>query len=181
MLTLCCNHSVKRARQVSEHVIARAPARGNLPSTATGDCFVVALLAMTGSRQCSIPHISEWIRSVNQYSCQDSQVLVSYGRSLYPGNRRKQLRRIIGALVLATAFFLLQPPTDAQAGQTGRQTGPQLDHTLMGFKRLGAWYFLCDAPMVTGDISPRYVSYFPPPMPCGPMQYPQPTPLRKGK
>jgi hypothetical protein len=50
-----------RGRLLSEHVIARAIARGNLPSTATGDCVVVALLAMTGSRHCSFPPVGEWI------------------------------------------------------------------------------------------------------------------------
>jgi hypothetical protein len=56
-------HSVMWGHRLSVHFIARAPARGNLPSTATGDCFVVALLAMTGSRRCSFPHVSEWTQA----------------------------------------------------------------------------------------------------------------------
>jgi hypothetical protein len=53
--------------------------------------------------------------------------------------------------------------------------GPELDHTLMGMKEQGVWYFPCVAPQYPVKIGPSYVSYGPPP-PCAPIPGPPVAP-----
>jgi hypothetical protein len=87
--------------------------------------------------------------------------------------RSRHLRKILGLLFVASVLLFLGLPGSVHAGSAGkRQASPPLDHTLMAFKQQGIWYFLCDAPIPTGGIPPSYLSYFPPPPPCGPIPYP---------
>ncbi len=57
----------------------------------------------------------------------------------------------------------------ACAGGSAGPKEPPLDTTLMGMKEQGVWYFLCAAPTFPHRIPPHYMTYGPPPPPCGPV------------
>ena len=47
--------------------------------------------------------------------------------------------------------------------------GTPLDLVLMKHKEQGVWYFPCAAPINLYRIPPHYLSFAPPPPPCGPV------------
>jgi len=54
---------------------------------------------------------------------------------------------------------------------------PPLDPTLMGFKEIGTWYFLCTAPTYMDRIPPHYLTFGPPPVPYCPPPMPMAGPV----
>jgi hypothetical protein len=86
------------------------------------------------------------------------------------------------ACFLSALFAMCLTPPICQGGPSGRMNAPALDHTLMGFKEQGAWYFLCTAPAYPVRIGPSYQTYGPPPPPCPapPCAFPPPV-TRMGK
>lgn len=72
--------------------------------------------------------------------------------------------------VLFLTVFMMVTVAVCRAGGSGRYTqSPPLDHSLMGFKEQGVWYFPCAAPEHQPRIPPHYATYGPPPPPyCAP-------------
>lgn len=79
-----------------------------------------------------------------------------------------QPRLFISAAIL-TILLIAMTGLSLGGGNGPYQQGPELDHTLMGFKEQGAWYFPCVAPQYPVRFGPAYVTYGPPPPPCGPV------------
>lgn len=82
-------------------------------------------------------------------------------------------------MLFAIAAIVMAAAITCMAGGPGKHLqGPPLDHTLMGFKEQGVWYFPCVAPEHHPRIPPHYATYGPPPPPycappCAPVGPPQ--------
>ena len=84
-------------------------------------------------------------------------------------------------LFVLTLVVMVSVVVCRAGGPAGHMQGPPLDHTLMGMKEQGVWYFPCVAPEFNPRIPPHYATYGPPPPPycappCGPVG---PPPIRK--
>ncbi len=75
----------------------------------------------------------------------------------------KLIRSLFAAIIVTVVLTL-----SAFAGPSGRSGPPALDASLMAFKEIGIWYFLCVAPEYPCRIPPHYQTYGPPPPPCAP-------------
>lgn len=86
-----------------------------------------------------------------------------YAHSGHCGGSAGSCAKSTGVIVVPTPQVTHTVPACNISG------GTPLDLVLMKHKEQGVWYFPCAAPINLYRIPPHYLSFAPPPPPCGPV------------